>query len=84
MKVGRRLLIVGAAMIILSAALVVGIPTVGYSVLDASTQSGQGALVTIEVIVRFLASVLPAFGAALMAAGITVNYLELRASDETA
>ncbi|SDZ32709.1 hypothetical protein SAMN05216554_3292 [Herbiconiux ginsengi] len=75
------MVILGAGMIILSAALVVGIPTIGYSVLNASTQSGQGTLVAIEVIVRFIGSVLPAFGASLMAAGIVVVHVERRGRD---
>lgn len=76
MKPGKRILIIGLAMIALAAVLQVILPVIGYAIWNPSSPPGQDILVVMEVVIRLVAAIVPALGAALTAAGIILMYLE--------
>jgi hypothetical protein len=78
MNYGKRVLILGVAMIVISAALYYAIPTIGYAMLATGAPSNEDALGLIQLLMRFLGQVLPPLGAALIGAGAVLLGLERR------
>ncbi|MFB2597467.1 hypothetical protein ACEXQE_06730 [Herbiconiux sp. P17] len=78
MNYGRRVLIVGLAVIVISAVLYFAIPAIGYAMLGTGAPSDETALGVIQLLMRFLARVLPPLGATLIAAGTVLIHLDMR------
>jgi uncharacterized RDD family membrane protein YckC len=80
MNYGKRVLIVGAAMIVASAGLYFAIPTIGYAMLGTGAPANEDALGVIQLLMRFLGQVLPPLGAALIGAGAVLIRVQSRGS----
>jgi hypothetical protein len=78
MNYGKRVLIAGVAMIVVSAVLYLAIPAIGYAILDTDAPSNEFALGFIQLLMRLLGEVLPSLGAALIGAGAVLLRLERR------
>jgi hypothetical protein len=78
MNYGKRVLIVGVAMIVASAVLYFAIPTIGYAMLGTDAPANESALGVIQLLMRLLGQVLPPLGAALIGAGAVLIRLERR------
>jgi uncharacterized RDD family membrane protein YckC len=81
MNYGKRVLIVGVAMIVASAALYFAIPTIGYAMLGTGAPANEDALGVIQLLMRFLGQVLPPLGAALIGAGAVLIRVQSRGSN---
>lgn len=75
MKAGNRFLIVGIALIVLSAVLTVSLSTLGYALIDANSPEGQGFLVALELGVRVMENITAPLGAAMLAVGAMIVHL---------
>jgi hypothetical protein len=71
----RRLTILGAALILLSAIVTTIVPML-YEHIGISSPMGQQTYLLINGVLRFLSLVLPPFGASLLAVGLILGYQE--------
>jgi hypothetical protein len=78
MSLARRLIFLGAGLIVLSAIITVVLPAIGYSYWNAGAD--QSFLVAVELLLRFVGAIVPPLGASLLAAGIVVFYLEKKSA----
>jgi hypothetical protein len=81
MSLAKRLILLGAGLIVLSAIITVIVPAIGYSLWSRSAD--QSVWLVFEYVQRFVGDIMPPLGASLLAAGIVVFYVERKSTAPT-
>jgi|GEM_PF-6931649 hypothetical protein len=81
MNLAKRLIIVGSALIAVSAFLQVAVPALGYPLWNRAAD--QSFLLIVEYARWFVSDTLPPLGASLLTAGIVIYYLEKKSAAPT-
>lgn len=70
----NQLVVIGAATIVAAVVFFIIAPAAATWIFHVNSPENQGILVTIELVVSFIAKILPPFGAAILAAGLVLKY----------